>query len=1527
MEEKRTILRLQDIKIEDYKSLGDFRINTVVKANKLFMDNLYNVVLENEKTLIMSFPNDNSVCDCVFEIEDNKININCDGEKDNEYVFATFLYLCYKYCNFLEPYLVLLEDIEFTKNNFITNYITFNAWTISLNKQFILSQYIHFLKIIVEVKRENLQEFFGPFIEPFFNVSINIEEQNFRAFIHRVILSSIDCHNIYLHLAIYEKIQKYLDIKEAKIYYETLDYQRKYASVMNQDDEDAVEYILVRLLYDFIDAKAGEKKLEQLKNTNAHIAKFYNFVKDNKTMINSSLVYDPLFFKRKEYFMSDLNYFVKYKDVPYALKERILKYLFRNNLCENLVQEFYRVLSIEEFITFFKTNFNYFRKSPSSFLLSVLLADNIDYAVFYLLENNFADISRLKRILEKDINYSFCEVYVNLRKYIGNYKFFDHFGVLSFFSNKDLSAYYIPLLIELMESATYRYINFNSFTSNYKETNPLKITNYNEAPSGYNDLKDKFTKYIDLDRSKFHNAFSSHLSLDIVYKIQPRTIVFKLIFANEALISSIEIDEEKTVSFTTMFSDQDFFYNYILTLILKQYYVFDYKKTFETDFLVKEEEKRKEIEREQKEKSARSINKLLSYVNKSEYMVSYQKMDLEINFLFEKVDDYINKYVSFRVGNVKYYLVKSISTFMKCVIDNEDYQYGKSFSFNHNLGSFNERSQKVIRQLLSEGNIKGIQNGNDNRYCKVSEGLFKVIFDNYDNVKYNFYHDLQNYNALISKEKIDLFSSVDKDYNLMIYYDSNHLQMVQGEVIEYYESIYLLNDQLRLINTNEETKQLYKYLINNGGLNVKYIKKEFQTQIYSRYINDITIDDDIKSEFELKDLDIEVYFDYNNEEICYLEKFYLEGKEINKDEVAKQVHLLRKYSKYNNLLFNFGFVNQRISDIKSIYQFLRTDLTKLKELAKVFLSENMVAMEAKVYHNHNVYMSYDSGLLSVCFEESSFSNEELYIIMKALRKKVNYIKLKDNVIIKVDDDAYKDIEIADEFNLDIKNLKTSQTVPLYQSLKIINELNYSTIIIGDKIKEMINDISCYKSSSYQVKDSLKNVMRDYQIDAYKWMMTLIKYNFSGILADDMGLGKSLEIISIIESDEINRPSLIVCPKSLIFNWQNEFRKWSSEIEIYPLSGSANERSQISNAYNKNKKQVFIISYDSLKNDLELFNKLNFRFLILDEAQFIKNHSTLKAQSVKKINSEIRFALTGTPIENSIIDLWSIFDFLMPKYLYNYSEFKSTYEKNIITKDELTIKKLVKKITPFILRRTKEEVLKDLPEKIEQYRIVEMENNQRKYYESQLLKTRLMIENSTNKIDILSQLTRLRQICVDPGLFIEDYYDVSAKYDALQEIFDEYINEHKIIVFSQFTKSFDQIRKMLDNNIKYDVITGETSSQARLDIANNFNQNNDVKVLLVSLKAGGTGLNLIGADIVVHLDPWWNVAAENQASDRAHRIGQTKVVQVIKILCKDSIEQKVITLQNMKKDLVDSIISTNDSNIQKLNEKDLKYLLE
>lgn len=451
-----------------------------------------------------------------------------------------------------------------------------------------------------------------------------------------------------------------------------------------------------------------------------------------------------------------------------------------------------------------------------------------------------------------------------------------------------------------------------------------------------------------------------------------------------------------------------------------------------------------------------------------------------------------------------------------------------------------------------------------------------------------------------------------------------------------------------------------------------------------------------------------------------------------------------------------------------------------------------------------------------------------------------------------------------------------------------------------------------------------------------------------------GFGKTIQMLSIIvdyvqnvdNDDNVipgqeqllrnnKRASLVVSPSSLTLNWQNEAKKFTGDLKTLVIRGTLSERRRQIEEIEQY--DLVITSYDLLKRDIELYEQKNykFRYIIADEAQYLKNSNTQNAKSIKKIKADTRYALTGTPIENSLAELWSIFDFIMPGYLFSYRTFKNTYETPIVKEENYeAMEKLRMLIEPFVLRRNKKEVLTELPDKTITVLNNEMGEEQRNIYLNYLAqaKQELAEEIDINgyersQMQILSALTRLRQICCHPSLFIEDYQEGSSKLDQCMEIVEEAVNGgHKILLFSGYTSMFEIIEKELKSlGIKYFKLTGSTKVEERVKLVDEFNENSDVKVFLISLKAGGTGLNLIGADMVIHYDPWWNLSAENQATDRAYRIGQKKNVQVYKLITKNSIEEKIYELQQRKGELVDSMLSTKTSFISKMSREEIMNL--
>ncbi|MGB5548492.1 MAG: SNF2-related protein, partial [Polyangiales bacterium] len=465
--------------------------------------------------------------------------------------------------------------------------------------------------------------------------------------------------------------------------------------------------------------------------------------------------------------------------------------------------------------------------------------------------------------------------------------------------------------------------------------------------------------------------------------------------------------------------------------------------------------------------------------------------------------------------------------------------------------------------------------------------------------------------------------------------------------------------------------------------------------------------------------------------------------------------------------------------------------------------------------------------------------------------------------------------------------------------------------------------------------TLKADLRPYQKDGFSWLVLLHELNTGGILADDMGLGKTIQTIALLlwaKSKYKRKLNLVVAPTSVVPNWDREIRKFAPGLKTVVWQGP--NRNQL--APDLEKADVMITSYALLRRDEELLQSLDLRYVILDEAQHIKNPMSQTARSAKKLSSERRLALTGTPIENRLSELWSIFDFVSPGLLGQLKTFEERIARPIDRGDMETAQRLRATIKPFVMRRLKRDVAADLPDKIEQEMIVPLAEGQAKLYKQILGEVRKSVLSEVEKkgiskaqIQILAALTRLRQVACDPRLMklpdTEFDADDSGKLGALREIIDEAVDGgHRVLVFSQFVQMLNHIRTALDTDgVQYEYLDGSTKD--RLDKVDRFNEDTSVPVFLISLKAGGTGLNLTGADTVVHFDPWWNPAVEDQATDRAHRIGQTRNVNVYKLIAAGTVEEKILELSAKKRALVSNVLSTEGSPLKGLTKADVENL--
>ena len=630
-----------------------------------------------------------------------------------------------------------------------------------------------------------------------------------------------------------------------------------------------------------------------------------------------------------------------------------------------------------------------------------------------------------------------------------------------------------------------------------------------------------------------------------------------------------------------------------------------------------------------------------------------------------------------------------------------------------------------------------------------------------------------------------------------------------------------------------------------------------------------------------------------------------------------------------------------------IYRFLTEDINYYMKKFEVMVTENFKAKQIRIPKMSGLGVKVENDLLSIDLSKLDINPEELEDIMSKYSLKKKFYRLKDGSFIDLQEN--KEIEFLDKLatgmGIDYKELQDGEIqLPVNRTLylnQLLKGIQGTEILKNQEYKDIINNLNKEQlEETVEIPSNLNANLRYYQKTGYKWLKTLDKYRFGGILADDMGLGKTVQMLSVIvdyAQNEGKRASLVVSPSSLTLNWLSEVKKFAPDLQSCVIRGTAPERrNQIKNIENYN---LVITSYDLLKRDIDLYKEKDykFRYIIADEAQYLKNSTTKNAKAIKQIKSDTRYALTGTPIENSLSELWSIFDFIMPGYLFTYRKFKNIYEMPIVKKnDEKAMQKLKMLIEPFVLRRNKKEVLTELPDKTVTVLNNEMNEEQQKIYLNYLAQAKQDIQEQINlngyehsHMQILAALTRLRQICCHPSLFISDYKYGSSKLEQCIEIIEDAINGgHKILLFSGYTSMFQIIEKELkERNIEYEKLTGATKVDERIKLVDEFNANPEIKVFLISLKAGGTGLNLTGADMVIHYDPWWNISTENQATDRAYRIGQKNNVQVYKLITKNSIEEKIYELQERKATLANNMLDTKVKFINQLSKDEIMNLFE
>ena len=685
------------------------------------------------------------------------------------------------------------------------------------------------------------------------------------------------------------------------------------------------------------------------------------------------------------------------------------------------------------------------------------------------------------------------------------------------------------------------------------------------------------------------------------------------------------------------------------------------------------------------------------------------------------------------------------------------------------------------------------------------------------------------------------------------------------------------------------------------------------------------------------------------------ERIYrITGQDRQADLEREGIRDLQQEDRVRKAIDDLGFAWDRVNghyakqaDTEGLYEFLRTGTGVLFSYGLVHGTDRFSARRVRGVPQIRAGVSIESDLMNLSITTQGLTTSDLMDILASYRRKKKYHVLKNGEFVNLDENKDLDAlsDMMEALGITEKDFDGDRAqLPVFRALyldKLLEEHD-NIVASGDKLyRNLLRNYRTIRDSDYEVPACMAEVLRPYQAYGFKWLRTLEDTGFGGILADEMGLGKTLQTIALFQADKeagAEKPSLVVCPASLVYNWEEELHRFAPDLSVTILAGPQTARRKLmSDKLSSGDTDVFVTSYDLMRRDVSFYQKAQFNVCVLDEAQYIKNQKAAVSKAVKTIRADHRFALTGTPIENRLAELWSIFDFLMPGFLNSYDDFSRHFDVPITkNKDEKAADHLKKLTGPFILRRLKADVLKDLPARLEEVRYARFDDLQQKIYDGQVARIRDIcdggLETGQDKMKLLAELTKARQICCDPSLLLENYEGGSAKRAACMDLISSAIDgEHRMLVFSQFTSMLALLEEDLKAaHIPYYKITGSTPKEQRLQLVNAFNKGTEdgekVPVFLISLKAGGTGLNLTGADVVIHYDPWWNLAAQNQATDRAHRIGQEKQVTVYRMIAKGTIEEKILDLQEQKKYLADAILEGRSESVMNLSADELRALL-
>lgn len=919
------------------------------------------------------------------------------------------------------------------------------------------------------------------------------------------------------------------------------------------------------------------------------------------------------------------------------------------------------------------------------------------------------------------------------------------------------------------------------------------------------------------------------------------------------------------------------------------------------------------------------------------------------NYEKERLNASFTLYITPTPDGVKYDMsmeiadtpLQGIENFLECYLKKRVFKFDRYTVYNPTLTEFPPSQEEIIKILAEsfESRDMGSQFYVKSAYtASFGQETAKRLLPLLKNVDFSVVFDGMNLGGIrIVEDNPDIIvdiDAIDGEIDMSVSERGTALTRC-GEWFFYENTIYHTDEEWRryfmpiysALSTELRTQMSFKG--DNTILFATYVLPEIKGKrgVITRGIEDVVID--AKPEFE-------IYFDAARGAVtaAVIANYGDLSLRLPMAGNAGGKIVVRDFDAENEILSYFSAF--AVSDgmftlysDRDIYMFLTDSLPKLRQRARIYASDrfNGITITDRVNIRASVRYTEKTDLLEADFT-TQLSYEQISGILNAVKLKKRFYRLSNGSFIDLEHSAEKAVfNLLDQLNFSAEDIRSgSKKLAKYHALY----LNAAEGIDKEEsFKKYIEDI---KNKEPKIPAELQGVIRPYQRDGVAWLTQLSYLGFGGILADDMGLGKTLQVIAYIHGIRPDRPALIVAPSALTYNWQNEINKFTPNAKTLIIDGNKAERAELIKTVGDY--EFVITSYPILRRDIAMYKDIEFSYCFIDEAQHIKNPKTMNARSVKRINARRRFALTGTPVENSLTELWSIFDFVMPDYLYSLHEFRARYETPLVKDgDSMTADSFRLRIKPFMLRRMKSEVLNELPEKIENTMYAELTSEQEKMYLAYLAAAKdetiaLLGEGGQGKMRILTLLMRLRQICCHPRLFDENYTRDSGKLNLLMEIITSAADSgHRILVFSQFTSMLAIIQeKLAEAKIPAFYLDGNTPSYERAELSDRFN-GGERQVFLISLKAGGVGLNLTGADTVIHYDPWWNPAVMDQASDRAYRIGQKKAVQIIRLAAKGTIEEKILRLQENKRSLAEDIVRVNRDTFKNLSNEEILSLFE